>query len=72
MLLTAQNMNEGGRLITTNPLYTNDQLTLVIETTNHVLSYFQARGDYFGLITTHIRQELEVLKGFARARLENK
>lgn len=72
MLLTAQNMGEGGRLMETNPFYTNDQLTLVIETTNHVLSYFQTRGDYFGLITDRIRQDLETLKGFQRARNDSR
>jgi hypothetical protein len=63
-------MKEGGILMVTNPFYTNDQLTLAIETTNHALSYLQARGDYFGLVTTHLRHDLETLKSFQVARKE--
>lgn len=68
MLLTAANMEEAGNILAKNPFYTNDQLTLVIEATNHALKYFEARGEYFGLVNSCLRVELETLKDFQRMR----
>ena len=47
---------------------TDDEVHRAIIANGLVLSYFESRGEYFGLITSILRIELAQLKGFQEAR----
>ena len=47
---------------------TDDELINAIKATGLALTYCRARGEYFGLVSTCLTRDLEMLKGFARSR----
>jgi len=48
--------------------WTDEELVTVVEASELVVAYFKERGDYFGIITSITRQELERLNSFMYAR----
>lgn len=66
-LLRSREMQKAGKLITKLSL-SNEELKFLIEIHQSLITYFETRGLYFGLITSLLKRELEQLKGFWRAR----
>lgn len=72
--MTVQNLNEIKQLMEDAGksmgylALTDDELQRAMTANKLVLSYFESRGEYFGLITHILRIEKEQLKGFLEGR----
>ena len=47
------------------------ELDLTINTLSALVTFFEIRGQYFGLVTTRLREEWERYESFKRARQRN-
>lgn len=69
-VMTLQDMEDAGHLMNEMSL-SDKQLESAIEANELILAYFRPRGEYFGLIISFLRRELDQLKEFLEARRKN-
>lgn len=69
--MTKEKMIEAARIMNLQGI-SDEQLDLAIEAMELVLAFYHERGLYFGIISSAVRQELEVYRGFKWARSLNR
>lgn len=68
MKITLESAKRAGELIRNNMSWTNEELTLIIETQEIVLAYIEGMGPTWELAAIPLRTELETFKSFMFAR----
>lgn len=71
MKITFKSAEHAGELVRRHISWTNEELTLIIETQEIVLAYIEGKGPTWELAAIPLRTELETFKSFMFARKSN-
>jgi len=66
--MTAKEIRDAASLVD-NMQYSDVELDNIIEATELALSYLEGRGQYFGVVITHLRTDLENFERFKYHRI---